>query len=56
MIALGLESGWAVAGGLIPILGLAGLTLIIWRAVRDNPSDEEHRDDEDRRGEDEEPR
>ncbi len=47
MIPLALESGWAVAGGLIPIIGLAAIALLIWRAVRDNPSDEkEGRDDE----------
>jgi hypothetical protein len=45
VIPLGLESGWAVAGGLIPIIGLGAIALIIWRAVRDNPSDQDHDDD-----------
>ena len=34
--------GWtAVLGGLIPILSLAGIGYVIWRAVRDGDNDEE---------------
>ncbi len=40
MTPLALESGWAIAGGLIPIVGATGVGLILWHAVRDNPSDE----------------
>jgi hypothetical protein len=38
---LALESGWAVAGGLIPMIGLGGLGWILWRAVKDPPDDSE---------------
>ncbi|HVO54502.1 MAG TPA: hypothetical protein VMT37_08825 [Solirubrobacterales bacterium] len=46
-----LESYWAVAGGLIPIIGAGGVFFLVWYAVRDNPSEkgddeEEGRDDE----------
>lgn len=47
MIPLALESAWAVAGGLIPIAGLVAIAMIIWRAVRDNPSDDEDHRPED---------
>lgn len=48
MIPLALESGWAVAGGLIPIVGLVAIGLILWRAIRDNPSDEPPDDTDDK--------
>ena len=48
MTPLALESGWAIAGGLIPIIGLAGIGLILWRAIRDNPS--EAAEEEERKG------
>jgi hypothetical protein len=35
------ETWWAVLGGLIPILGLALLSYIIYRAVKDDHGDEE---------------
>jgi hypothetical protein len=34
------ETWWAVLGGLIPILGLALIGYVIWRAVKDNGGDE----------------
>jgi len=37
---LATEAAWAVAGGLIPIIGAVAVGLIIWRAVRDNPEDD----------------
>jgi hypothetical protein len=46
VIPLAAEAIWAVFGGLIPIIGAAGVGLIIWRAVRDNPEDDEQSDDE----------
>jgi hypothetical protein len=33
------ETWWAVLGGLIPILGLALIGYVIWRAVKDNGDD-----------------
>jgi len=33
------ETWWAVLGGLIPILGLALIGYIIWRAVKDDGED-----------------
>jgi hypothetical protein len=30
------ETWWGVLGGLIPIIGLALLSYIIWRAVKDD--------------------
>jgi len=41
---LALESAWAVAGGLIPILGALGVFFIIFLAVRDDSDDEEDDD------------
>jgi hypothetical protein len=46
---LALESAWAVAGGLIPIVGALGIFFIIFQAVREPPDE-----NEDKRGEDEE--
>ncbi len=40
MTPLAAEAGWAILGGLIPILGAAGVGLILWRAIRDNPSEQ----------------
>jgi len=33
------ETWWGVLGGLIPILGLALLAYVIWRAVKDDGED-----------------
>ena len=44
MIPLALESTWAVAGGLIPIVGGLGIFLSIFLAVREPPDDEEDDD------------
>jgi len=33
------ETWWGVLGGLIPILGLALLGYVIWRAVKDDSED-----------------
>jgi hypothetical protein len=41
MTPLATEAIWAVFGGLIPIVGAAAVALILWRAVRDNPSDDD---------------
>ncbi|HSS33418.1 MAG TPA: hypothetical protein VLL27_09085 [Solirubrobacterales bacterium] len=38
---LALESAWAVAGGLIPIVGALGIFFIIFLAVRDSPDEGE---------------
>jgi hypothetical protein len=38
---LAAETGWAIAGGLIPILGALGIFLIIFLAVRDGPEDDD---------------
>ena len=39
---LGAAEAWpAVFGGLIPILGLAAIGYVIYRAVRDNDEDDE---------------
>lgn len=37
------EEAWepVLFGGLIPILGALAIVFIIWRAVRDNPEDDE---------------
>jgi hypothetical protein len=35
------ETWWAVLGGLIPIIGLALIAYIIWRAVKDGEDDRE---------------
>jgi hypothetical protein len=40
MIPLATEAWPAVFGGLIPILGLAGVGYLIWRAVRDTDDEE----------------
>lgn len=40
MIPAGTEAWPAVFGGLIPILGLALIAYIIWKAVKDDGSDE----------------
>ncbi len=53
MTPLALESYWAVAGGLIPIIGAGGVFFLVWYAVRDNPSDD--RESEDREDDPEEP-
>lgn len=45
MTPLALESAWAVAGGLIPIVGALGVFFIIFLAVRDD-SDDDHEDGE----------
>ncbi len=34
------ETWWGVLGGLIPIIGLAGLAYIIYRAVKEDPGDD----------------
>jgi hypothetical protein len=47
MTPLAAEAIWAVFGGLIPIIGAVGVGLIIWRAVRDNPSDPPEDDPDD---------
>ena len=39
MTMLALESTWAVAGGLIPIIGALAIFFIIFLAVRDDPED-----------------
>jgi hypothetical protein len=41
---LALESAWAVAGGLIPIVGALAVFFIIFLAVRDGSDDEEDDD------------
>ncbi len=41
MIPSATEAWPAVFGGLIPILGLAAIGYIIYRAVRDNDEDDE---------------
>ena len=41
MIPAAAEAWPAVFGGLIPILGLAGISYIIWRAVKDDGNDDE---------------
>lgn len=41
MTPLALESGWAIAGGLIPIVGALGVFFIIFLAVRDDSDDED---------------
>jgi type VI protein secretion system component VasK len=41
---LATEAIWAVFGGLIPIVGALAIALIIWRAVRSNPEDEDPSD------------
>ena len=41
MIAFATEAWPAVFGGLIPVLGLAGIGYIIYRAVRSDDEDEE---------------
>ncbi|MCW2987136.1 MAG: hypothetical protein JWM24_74 [Solirubrobacterales bacterium] len=41
MIPVATEAWAAVFGGLIPILGLAAIGYIIYRAVRDNDSDDD---------------
>jgi len=46
VIPLALESAWAVAGGLIPILGGLGIFFIIFLAVRDSPDDEDDDEEE----------
>jgi hypothetical protein len=38
---LATEAVWAVFGGLIPIVGAVAVGLILWRAVRGNPSDDD---------------
>lgn len=40
-----LESTWAIAGGLIPIIGGLGVFFIIFLAVREPPDDEEDEDE-----------
>jgi hypothetical protein len=40
-VILATEAWPAVFGGLIPILGLAAIGYLIWRAVRDDNSDDE---------------
>jgi hypothetical protein len=47
MTPLALESAWAVAGGLIPIVGGLGIFFIIFLAVRDSPEDDEETEGED---------
>ncbi|MGE5407868.1 MAG: hypothetical protein ACM3NV_04595 [Syntrophothermus sp.] len=44
MTPLGTEAGWAILGGLIPILGAGAIGLIVWRAARADPDDDEDRD------------
>jgi hypothetical protein len=46
MTPLALESAWAIAGGLIPIVGALGVFFIIFLAVRDSPNDDEHEHDD----------
>jgi hypothetical protein len=41
LIPAGTEAWPAVFGGLIPILGLAGIAYIIYRAVKDDGNDDE---------------
>ncbi|MDX6625771.1 MAG: hypothetical protein QOE56_760 [Solirubrobacterales bacterium] len=41
MTPLATEAIWAVFGGLIPIVGALAIALIIWRAVRDTPGDDD---------------
>jgi hypothetical protein len=41
LIPAATEAWPAVFGGLIPILGLAAIGYIIWRAVRDNDESDE---------------
>jgi hypothetical protein len=41
VIPLAAEAWEAVFGGLIPILGLAGIAYVIYRAVRDPGDDDE---------------
>ena len=43
MIPLALESAWAVAGGLIPIVGALAVFFIIFLAVREPPDDDENK-------------
>lgn len=38
---LAAEAVWAVFGGLIPIVGAVAIGLILWRAVRDDPADDD---------------
>lgn len=40
MIPAATEAWPAVFGGLIPIIGLAAIGYLIWRAVKDNGGDE----------------
>ena len=40
-MTLATEAWPAVFGGLIPIVGLAAIAYLIYRAVKDNPSDDE---------------
>jgi len=35
------ETWWAVLGGLIPILGLAAIGYVIYRAVKDSDEEDE---------------
>jgi hypothetical protein len=46
VIPLALESAWAVAGGLIPIIGALAVFFIIFQAVKDNPEDDEENGEE----------
>jgi hypothetical protein len=55
MIPVAAEAGWAILGGLIPIIGLAGIALIIWRAVREPPEADRERAEAERRKERGEP-
>lgn len=42
------EEAWepVLFGGLIPIIGAGGVFWLIWRAVRDNPENDEPKDKE----------
>ena len=44
MIEPAVESGWAIAGGLIPIVGALAVFFIIFQAVREPPDDDERGD------------
>jgi hypothetical protein len=41
MTPLATEAVWAVFGGLIPILGALAIALILWRAVKDPPNEDD---------------
>ena len=44
-MTLAAEAWPAVFGGLIPIIGLAAIAYLIYRAVKDNPSDDDGSDE-----------